>query len=211
MAGFMRWLWIWGPAAAQMFAIFIASSIPDLTELPGQLSDKTGHFVGYAMLGALLLRGMAEARWDRVTMRRSSAALLGSAAYALTDEWHQRFVHGRSPEWADGMYDVAGAAVAVSLVLVVSFRCSAVLTLMFIIRPRRSRDTQPISLTSEPMLPIANPSWTGCSFKSRVDHPIGGSSSADRSTRSIFRGSKTSGTSSTFRLQHTRRSSALHR
>jgi VanZ family protein len=120
MAGFMRWLWIWGPAAAQMFAIFSASSIPDLTELPGQLSDKTGHFVGYAMLGALVLRAMAEARWDRVTTRRAAAALLASALYALTDEFHQRFVHGRSPERADWMYDVAGAAAAVALVLAVS-------------------------------------------------------------------------------------------
>ncbi len=45
--------WIQGPALLQMAAIFGASSIPDLTRLPGGISDHTGHFIGDALLGAV--------------------------------------------------------------------------------------------------------------------------------------------------------------
>ena len=39
-----------------MAVIFIASSIPNLTHIPGDVSDKTAHFAAYAILGALMLR-----------------------------------------------------------------------------------------------------------------------------------------------------------
>jgi VanZ family protein len=120
MAGFMRWLWIWGPAAAMMTAIFLASSIPDLTELPAGISDRTGHLIGYGLLGGLTLRAMAEARWDRVAPRTAAAAWLFSALYALTDEFHQRFVHGRSPDVGDWVVDIIGAGVVVVAVALVA-------------------------------------------------------------------------------------------
>lgn len=120
MAGFMRWVWIWGPAAAMMTAIFIASSIPDLTELPVGMADYTGHFVGYAMLGGLLLRAIAEARWDRVSARATAAAWFFSALYGISDEFHQRYVHGRSPDMADWWMDLLGAGVAIMAIYLVA-------------------------------------------------------------------------------------------
>ena len=41
-----------------MALIFIASSIPNLTHLPGNMSDKTGHGIGYGLLGLVLLRAL---------------------------------------------------------------------------------------------------------------------------------------------------------
>src|SRR6188508_602158 len=96
-----RWLWIWGPAIAQMAAIFVASSIPNLTELPLDLPDYVGHFIGYFMLGALLVRALAGARWANLTGGVAAIAWAASAFYGATDEGHQAFVPGRSPSMGD--------------------------------------------------------------------------------------------------------------
>jgi VanZ family protein len=115
-----RWLWIWGPAIAQMVAIFVASSIPDLTELPLDVPDYVGHFVGYSLLGALLIRAVAQARWVLVTGRAALTAGAIATFYAFTDELHQHFVHGRSPSVVDLTTDAIGAAAAVLAIWVLA-------------------------------------------------------------------------------------------
>jgi VanZ family protein len=112
------WLWRWGPAVAQMLVIFAASSIPDLHELPANVSDHTGHFIGYAILGALVLRALASARWSGVSLGAAALALAVSSGYGVSDEWHQHFVHGRSPAVDDWVADTLGAAAAVALVVI---------------------------------------------------------------------------------------------
>ncbi len=116
----LSWLWVWGPAVVQMVAIFVASSIPDLQELPGGVSDKTGHFIGYAILGACVVRALASARWRGLTARTAGLALLFSSAYGLSDEYHQSFVHGRSPDVHDWVADTLGAAAAIGAVMIVA-------------------------------------------------------------------------------------------
>lgn len=108
-----RLLWVWLPAVAQMAAIYFASSIPDLGELPGGVSPDFGHFVGYALLGGLLARALADARVAGLTNRVSALAWLASAVYGATDEFHQSFVPGRTPDVNDWLVDITGAAVAV--------------------------------------------------------------------------------------------------
>jgi VanZ family protein len=109
----IRWLWRWGPAVAMMAVIFYASSIPDLTALPGGISDKVGHGIGYGLLGALLLRAFAAARLANVGAATSWPAWLASVAYGVTDEFHQRFVPGRTPDVNDVIADGVGAALAI--------------------------------------------------------------------------------------------------
>ena len=99
-----------------MAVIFYASSLPDLTEIPLGVSDHTGHFTGYAILGALVLRAFAGARWDGVTLQTSIAALAFSSLYGASDEFHQRFVHGRTPAVDDWVADTLGAAAAIAIV-----------------------------------------------------------------------------------------------
>lgn len=108
-----RLLWVWLPAVAQMAAIFAASSIQNLGELPGGVSPDFGHFVGYALLGGLLARALADARAAGLTTRVAALAWLASAVYGATDEFHQSFVPGRTPDVNDWLVDIAGAAVAV--------------------------------------------------------------------------------------------------
>lgn len=109
----VRWLWIWGPALLQMAAIFTLSSQPQLPSLPGGLAGPTGHFIGYFILGAAFVRAFAGGRWSGVTPRVAAWSWIASAAYGLSDEFHQRFVPGRDASVDDLIVDAAGAAVAV--------------------------------------------------------------------------------------------------
>ena len=99
-----------------MAAIFVLSSQESLPSLPGGLTDYTGHFIGYALLGALLLRALAGATWRGVTARAGWLAVLVASAYGLTDEIHQVFVPGRSATVEDWVADSFGAITGVLLV-----------------------------------------------------------------------------------------------
>ena len=71
------------------------------------MSDKVAHFGAYTVLGGTLAYGR----------RRSGGAvahgwlLVAGIVYGLTDEWHQMYVPGRSPELADWLADAAGVVV----------------------------------------------------------------------------------------------------
>ncbi len=108
------WLWVWGPAFAQMVAIFILSNQPKLPSLPGGLTSYTGHLIGYAILGAAMLRAVVGARWSGVTPRLAVIAWALSTAYGVTDELHQSFVPGRVADLGDLRADAVGAAAGVA-------------------------------------------------------------------------------------------------
>lgn len=103
---------LWAPPILWMAAIFTVSSIPNVTHIPGGFSDTTAHAAAYALLAALLVRALARARWRRVTVRTLLAAIALSTGYGVTDEWHQRFVEGRTWAIADLAADFTGAAAA---------------------------------------------------------------------------------------------------
>ena len=106
--------WLWGPVVLLMTAIFIASSIPDIGQLPGGMSDKSGHSIAYGVLGGLLLRALAAGRLRGITWRAASTAVLAAVLYGMSDEWHQSFVPGRTADRYDILADGIGAAVAVA-------------------------------------------------------------------------------------------------
>jgi VanZ family protein len=99
-----------------MVLIFIASSIPELGALPGGMSDKSGHGIGYGILGAVLVRALAGGRLNGITWRRAALAILLATLYGVTDEFHQSFVPGRSPDRFDVLADCLGAAVTVVVI-----------------------------------------------------------------------------------------------
>jgi len=110
--GLRAWLWRWLPALVMMGAIFAASSLTK-KEVPNfgawdLLTKKGGHALGYALLGAGYLRGLAAGR--RPTWRLAALALAAAALYAVTDEFHQRFVSGRHSSPVDVLIDTCGAA-----------------------------------------------------------------------------------------------------
>ena len=95
-----------------MTIIFIASSIPDVGPLPGGVSDTSGHSLGYAILGALLLRALAGGRMSGVTWKTALATLVLATLYGVSDEFHQWFVPNRTPDVFDVLADAIGAAAA---------------------------------------------------------------------------------------------------
>jgi VanZ family protein len=115
-----RWL-AWLPAVACATAIFVLSSQPVLPS-PGGLSDKTAHAIAYGVLGTLCLVGVTGARLSGVTGSSLLVAFVLAVLYGASDEFHQSFVPGRSPEWGDLLADAVGAALALGLV-----RASAIL------------------------------------------------------------------------------------
>ena len=98
-----------------MAAIFYASS---LSKVPGTegISDVVLHVVGYGGLAITAVRATARGRWSGVTIRALGLAWLIATGYGATDEWHQSFTPGRSPEVRDAVNDGIGAAAALGLV-----------------------------------------------------------------------------------------------
>jgi hypothetical protein len=109
-------VFLWGPVALQMVLIFVASSIPDLGGLPGGMSDKYGHGIGYGILGAVLVRALAGGRLNGVTWGRAGLAVVLATLYGVTDEFHQSFVAGRSPDRFDVLADCLGAAATTAVI-----------------------------------------------------------------------------------------------
>jgi VanZ family protein len=103
---------LWLPVLAQMTLIFIASSVPNPPAPPAAIGDKGLHAALYFVLGALVLRALARGTWARVGVVTACVSILLATGYGVTDEFHQRFVAGRSPDPADVAADAAGAAVA---------------------------------------------------------------------------------------------------
>ena len=89
----------------------MGTSLPQ-DAVPVQTSniDKLLHFTIYTVFSFLLTRQISE---DTTPWRAAVGSILIVAAFAAADEWHQRFIPGRFPEFADWLADVAGAVVGV--------------------------------------------------------------------------------------------------
>jgi hypothetical protein len=98
----MRWV----PALAIMAVLFLLSAQPDLGtgwswDLPLR---KAGHVAAYGALWLALLYAVGE--------RRPVLATALGLAYAVSDEWHQSFVAGRSGTMTDVAIDALGMGLA---------------------------------------------------------------------------------------------------
>ena len=101
----LRWL----PAAIWLAIVFTLTSIPNprLPSLTG--GDKAAHTIMYGVLGVLVAYALAG---GRRSLARFVAAFVAIAAIAAVDEWHQRYVPGRSASTADWWADVVGAGLS---------------------------------------------------------------------------------------------------
>ena len=109
------------PALLWMIVIFILSHqtgselnsyIPWVQRwFPWLDSFNAGHFVSYFLLAILIWWGIASHRWSV-----SILVVLLCVIYGLTDEYHQSFVPGRTPDIEDIRNDAIGAALAMIVV-----------------------------------------------------------------------------------------------
>jgi VanZ family protein len=104
-------LLFWLPVAVYMAAIFYFSSLHQ-APLPADVSDKYAHALAYAGLGLLTTRASARGLPARITWRIALTAVAIATAYGASDEFHQRFVAGRSADIRDLYADMTGAALA---------------------------------------------------------------------------------------------------
>ncbi len=106
-------LLFWAPPLLWMGLIFYGSAQPTLPSLSDSFLDllvKNGaHFVEYAVLALL---------WYRAIYSRFPHPIIQPLAfvivvfYAVSDEFHQSFVPGRSATWQDVAIDLIGGACA---------------------------------------------------------------------------------------------------
>ncbi|WP_274650458.1 VanZ family protein [Paenibacillus humicola] len=113
------------PAVLVMAAIFTLSAqsgselntfLPWFQKLfPAMQSFDWAHFIAYFVLAAAFDFGFGR-QGDRWTVKLLIVLLSG--LYGLTDEYHQSFVAGRTPDPADILHDCIGAALAVLIAAV---------------------------------------------------------------------------------------------
>jgi len=104
----LTWTWHWLPPLMLMAVIFYLSSLPTLPSAPGPWLDaflkKLTHAAEYALLFVLLLRAWRHHLSADQALR---AALVTTALYAVSDEWHQAFVPGRKANRYDVLIDIS--------------------------------------------------------------------------------------------------------
>ncbi len=73
---------------------------------------KCAHMAVFAMLAILVVRAVARgANWTPASI---AVGWLLTLALAISDEWHQTFVHGRVGHASDVLIDMAGATLGVT-------------------------------------------------------------------------------------------------
>ena len=77
---------------------------------------KCAHASEYALLGALVL--LTACTYAKMSPETVAAAVIISVLYAASDEFHQRFVPGRSCQFTDVLIDSAGVMVGVGFIIV---------------------------------------------------------------------------------------------
>ncbi len=102
----------WYVVIAMLAIIFGLSSLPNLAEPRQNVLpfDKVAHFGEYAVLGFALAGALRRdaPRWWPVAVLLV-AAIAAAALYGASDEYHQRFVHGRDPDVHDWFADLTGS------------------------------------------------------------------------------------------------------
>lgn len=105
----------WLPTLAWMGVIFYLSGRTGSelqTFFPFIKDFNPGHLIAYFILGGLIYSSLARSTASRHLVFWS---IFLSIIYGLSDEYHQSFVPGRSPELRDLLNDTAGAVLSVLL------------------------------------------------------------------------------------------------
>jgi len=123
---------------------------PSFVERLDEVLRKTGHFLGYGILGALVFLALRNTNRDRMRgiLRRSWGSylsdlwraewvLIGMLVTVVTASWdeiHQSLIPSRHGRWQDVVLDTVGAAVVQWLMYLLSVR---------VLRRRQSSAAQP--------------------------------------------------------------------
>lgn len=117
----MTTIFRWTPALVVMLLIFMASSMP-ASRIPylGEIDllvKKFGHAIGYALLALAYYIALP------TSLPRGYRAFLAwimAILFALSDEFHQSFIEGRTSSLRDVFIDTLGAAIALVIAIAYS-------------------------------------------------------------------------------------------
>jgi VanZ family protein len=107
----------WGPAILMLGLIFLFSSIPNKSQLPNveplklnwqTVPRKSGHLLEYGLLALGMQRGLRLRGWKGIAI-----TIICVLFYALSDEFHQSFVPGRTDSLIDVGIDLLGAVLGI--------------------------------------------------------------------------------------------------
>jgi VanZ family protein len=112
-----RWLFLWGPAILWCGVIFGFSSIPTPPKVGfiwwDFLIKKSAHITEYAILFFLIWRAIRNSfKLQVVRPKLFLGILFFCLFYAISDEFHQSFVMGRTPTVRDVGFDLTGMVLA---------------------------------------------------------------------------------------------------
>ncbi|HVM61423.1 MAG TPA: VanZ family protein [Verrucomicrobiae bacterium] len=102
----------WFPSLLWAGLILFLSTIGRGGPSDETIEHKIGHIVVYATLGGTVVWALHRGQALRLS-KSLALAILITAAYGASDEWHQRFVPGRHSAFSDVMLDTTAGAVAV--------------------------------------------------------------------------------------------------
>jgi len=112
------------PAILVALAIFVLSSIPDLhiPSLHWKFKDKWAHLIAYTVLGFLTCRALYyQRKYYALQVHPLIWAFLLVTLYGISDEFHQAFVPGRTPDVFDVAADCVGAILGLVFFLLARF------------------------------------------------------------------------------------------
>jgi VanZ family protein len=106
----------WLPVVLLLTAIFFLSSTPgdELHRFEFPFAHFIAHAVEYFLMGFLVCRALTA---DLKIKKPVLASIILVIIYAITDEWHQSFVPGRSPAAKDVVLDLISGAFGAFLLL----------------------------------------------------------------------------------------------
>lgn len=108
------------PAILCMAIIFKLSSMTsaELEGLP-HVWDKLAHTCEYATLAGCFCMWWTRGQWTAKSWFRVAVVMLLALAYGCTDEYHQRFVEGRSCDAMDLIADTLGGLIGGSVYVLI--------------------------------------------------------------------------------------------
>jgi VanZ family protein len=106
----------WLPWYLYLAAIFVSSSLPRPERFWGlEIKDYWLHSAEYFVAALLTFRAFAHSRASWLSAKFFPSGICFSLFYAMTDEFHQLFVPGRSGTLMDVLFDAAGITLAAAV------------------------------------------------------------------------------------------------
>ncbi len=88
----------------------------EIVEKVQPIIRKLAHFSIYAYVGVLMMSFAST--YQLLLWKKSTISVVTGLLYAISDEYHQSFVPGRSAQWQDVLIDLTGVIVGSIIVLI---------------------------------------------------------------------------------------------